>query len=98
MGSTFAVSTERLSAGSGTIVTASTDVESSVDSMMGILVAMQDEWSGEASASFQELVASWRVTQRMVKQNLDEIAQALAQAGEAYESAEAGVRAAFVAR
>ena len=98
MGSTFSVSTGTLTSGSGTVTAVSADVEASVASMMSILVALQDEWTGAASASFQELVASWRVTQRMVKQNLDEIAHALAQAGEAYESAEAGVRAAFVAR
>lgn len=98
MGSTFSVSTGTLSSGSGTVTSVSADVEASIASMMSVLVALQDEWTGAASVSFQELVADWRTTQQMVKTSLDDIGRALGQAGEAYDAAEAGVRAAFVGR
>ena len=98
MGSTFSVSTGTLTSGSGTVTAVSADVEASVASMMSILVALQDEWTGAASASFQELVADWRTTQQVVKNSLDDIGRALAQAGEAYDAAEASVQAAFAGR
>lgn len=95
MSSTFAVSTGTLAAQSGSIASISADIESSVASMMSSLVAMQDEWSGTASSSFQDLVTDWRGTQRQVKESLEEIGRALSDAGEAYDAAEAGVQAAF---
>ena len=63
--------------------------------MMTRLDALQDEWSGSASSSFQDLATRWRGTQRQVKDNLEEIARALREAGDAYDAAEAGVQAAF---
>ena len=69
-----------------------------VNGMTATLTDLQGTWTGTASASFQELVADWRTTQQVVKNSLDDIGRALAQAGEAYDAAEAGVQAAFAGR
>lgn len=95
MGSTFAVSTDRLASSSTDTHRISEDVESTVASMMSRLNALQDEWSGSASGAFQDLVVEWRGTQRQVKDSLDNIARVLGEAGEAYSTTEEGVRAAI---
>lgn len=95
MGSTFAVSTDRLASSSTDTARISDDVEGTVAAMMARLVSLQDEWTGSASGSFQELVTDWRATQRQVKDSLDQIARVLGEAGDAYQSTEEQVRSAM---
>lgn len=95
MGSTFAVSTDRLASSSTDTHRISEDVEGSVAAMMARLVSLQDEWTGSASGAFQDLIAEWRVTQRQVKDALDHIARVLGEAGETYGSTEESVRLAM---
>lgn len=92
MGSTFAVSTDRLASSSTDTSRISEEIETSVAAMMSRLVALQDEWTGSASGAFQDLTVEWRATQRQVKDALDHIARVLGEAGETYRSTEEGVR------
>lgn len=92
MGSTFAVSTDRLASTSSDTARISEDVEGTVAAMMSRLVSLQDEWQGSASGSFQDLITEWRATQRQVKDSLDNIARVLGEAGEAYRTTEDSVR------
>ncbi|GAB3107826.1 hypothetical protein GCM10027055_03860 [Janibacter alkaliphilus] len=98
MGSTFAVSTDRLASSSTDTARISEEVESTVAAMMSRLISLQDEWTGSASGSFQDLVTEWRATQRQVKDSLDTIARVLGEAGEAYRETEDGVRASMGGR
>ncbi len=95
MGSTFAVSTDQLASASTDIARISGDIESQVNAMMGRLNALQDQWQGSASGSFQDVVTQWRGTQRTVKESLDSISRALHDAGELYSTAETNSRALF---
>lgn len=98
MGSTFSVSTDRLAAGSSDTSRISEEVEGSVAAMMSRLVALQDEWTGTASGSFQELITEWRATQVRVKESLDHVARVLCEAVEAYRTTEEDVRSRMAAR
>jgi WXG100 family type VII secretion target len=59
-----------------------------VDRMMRHLLDLQSSWKGQASASFQHVVADWRGTQERVRLSLEEIQRALATAGQNYAQAE----------
>jgi WXG100 family type VII secretion target len=59
-----------------------------VDRMMRHLLDLQSSWKGQASASFQHVVADWRATQDRVRLSLEEIQRALAVAGQQYAQAE----------
>ncbi len=94
--SSFSVSTESIATSSADVGRISEEVESTVAAMMSRLVALQSEWTGSASGSFQDLVTEWRATQRQVKDSLDDIARVLGEAGETYASTESGVRASML--
>ena len=89
MSATFQVNTERIQAASGDIASISAELESLTATMLSRLTALQDAWTGSASARFQGVVQEWRDTQQQVKASLDSIGTALGQAGTHYAEAEA---------
>jgi len=66
-----------------------TQMQSLMANMHGNLNALAQAWSGSASLAFQDLVADWQVTQRIVEGNLDEISVALSTAHDQYADVEA---------
>jgi early secretory antigenic target protein ESAT-6 len=88
MSSQFSVDTDRISAASGDIGRISADIDAQVAVMMARLTALQDAWTGSASARFQGVAAEWRATQAKVRESLDHISRLLAQAGQQYATAE----------
>lgn len=89
MATQFQVDTERIQAASADIARISSEIEGQVNTMMARLVALQDAWTGQASARFQGVVAEWQGTQRQVRGGLDAIASVLAAAGAQYAETEA---------
>lgn len=94
--SNFSVNTEQIASSSTDVARISEDVEGTVAAMMSRLVSLQNEWTGSASTSFQDLVTDWRGTQRLVKESLDDIARVLGEAGETYSTTETGVRSSMI--
>jgi WXG100 family type VII secretion target len=88
MSSQFSVDTERIAAASSDIKRISGEVDAQVAAMMGRLTGLQDAWQGSASQRFQGVVTEWRATQLRVRESLDHISQALAQASSSYNQAE----------
>lgn len=64
-------------------------MQSLMTHMHGNLSSLAQAWSGSASLAFQDLVADWQVTQRIVEGNLDEISVALSTAHDQYADVEA---------
>lgn len=89
MSAQFTVDTERIAVASGDIARLSADIEAQVGVMMHRLTALQDAWTGTASAQFQGVVGQWRGTQEQVRSSLDSIGQVLGAAGVQYAEAEA---------
>jgi early secretory antigenic target protein ESAT-6 len=89
MSAQFTVDTERIAAASGDIARLSADIEGQVGIMMHRLTALQEAWTGSASAQFQGVVTQWRGTQQQVRTSLDSIGQVLGAAGVQYAEAEA---------
>jgi len=89
MSAQFTVDTERIAAASGDIARLSADIEGQVAVMMHRLTALQEAWTGTASAQFQGVVGQWRGTQQQVRTSLDSIGQVLGAAGAQYAEAEA---------
>ncbi|WP_413316713.1 WXG100 family type VII secretion target [Agrococcus sp. 1P02AA] len=65
-------------------------VQAEVAAMHSHLQALQDSWSGQASAAFQGVVQEWRATQLRVEESLAAINEALAHAGRQYDEVEQG--------
>ena len=89
MSATFQVNTERIQSASGDIASISAELEALTATMLARLTALQDAWTGSASARFQGVVQEWRGTQQQVRASLDSIGLALGQAGAHYAEAEA---------
>ena len=88
----FTVDTAQVASSASDVSRISEDVETTVASMMSRLISLQNEWQGEASSSFQDLINDWRATQRTVKESLDEIGRALHDAGRTYDTSETSVK------
>ncbi|GAB3442773.1 WXG100 family type VII secretion target [Phycicoccus ginsengisoli] len=89
MSAQFQVDTERIQAASGDIARISGEIDGQVTAMMSRLTALQDAWTGTASARFQSLVGEWQATQKQVRASLDSIGGVLAAAGAQYAETEA---------
>ncbi|MGG7465661.1 MULTISPECIES: WXG100 family type VII secretion target [unclassified Plantibacter] len=63
-------------------------VQADLGRLSAQLSALQSEWTGAASAAFQAKAEQWRTTQRVVEDNLLELARALAAAGAQYDEIE----------
>lgn len=59
------------------------------------LVNLQTTWSGSASISFQDLLQQWRALQLQVEEQIAQINNALAAAGNTYGSTEQDVTRLF---
>ncbi|MGE9784076.1 WXG100 family type VII secretion target [Janibacter sp. G368] len=88
----FTVDTAQVASSASDVSRISEDVEATVASMMSRLISLQNEWQGEASSSFQDLINDWRATQRTVKDSLDEIGRVLGEAGRTYDDTESSVK------
>ena len=88
----FTVDTAQVASSASDVSRISEDVETTVASMMSRLLSLQNEWQGEASSSFQDLINDWRATQRTVKESLDDISAVLKEAGQTYSTTEDGVK------
>jgi early secretory antigenic target protein ESAT-6 len=88
MSSQYQVDTDRIQAASGDINRISADIDAQVAAMTSKLNGLQDAWKGSASDRFQGVVSEWRATQTRVRESLDHISRALAQAGTQYADAE----------
>ena len=84
----FEVDSARVAQASGAIAASAQSIGTEVDQMMRHLLDLQGSWRGQASASFQQVVADWRSTQERVRTALEEIQRALAAAGRQYQEVE----------
>ncbi|WP_068264338.1 WXG100 family type VII secretion target [Janibacter limosus] len=89
---TFTVDTAQVASSASDVARISEDVETTVASMMSRLLSLQNDWQGDASTSFQDLINDWRATQRTVKESLDEIGRALNDASQTYDTSETSVK------
>ena len=89
---TFTVDTDQVASSASDVARISEDVETTVASMMTRLISLQNDWQGDASTSFQDLINDWRATQRTVKESLDEIGRVLGEAGRTYDDTESSVK------
>lgn len=72
-------------------------IQTDVAALLGQLQALQDTWSGGASAAFQGVVTNWRGTQLSVEESLRQITLALQQAGQQYADVESANTRLFAA-
>jgi early secretory antigenic target protein ESAT-6 len=86
--SRFEVDSGQVARASAAVQASAEQLGTEVDRMMRHLLELQGSWKGQASAAFQHVVADWRGTQERVRTALEEIQQALAQAGRQYEEVE----------
>lgn len=93
--SRFQVDSGAVEGASGAVAASASTISTEVDAMMRHLLDLQSSWQGQASASFQGVVAEWRGTQEQVRASLESIGQALATTGRTYETAEADALRAF---
>ena len=94
---TFTVNTTQVASSASDVSRISEDVETTVASMMSRLISLQNDWQGDASTSFQDLINDWRATQRTVKESLDDISRVLTEAGQTYSTTEDGVKSSLTA-
>jgi WXG100 family type VII secretion target len=87
--SRFEVDSAQVASASAAVRASMGAISAEVDQMMRHLLALQGSWQGQAAASFQGVVADWRATQERVRASLEEVGEALAASGRAYEAAEA---------
>lgn len=85
----FEVDSARVAQAGAAVQASAGEIGAEVDRMMRHLLDLQASWQGQASTSFQHVVAEWRGTQERVRGALEEIQTALATAGRQYEDVEA---------
>ncbi len=93
--SRFEVDSAQVAQASAGIQSSSGQIQTEVDAMMRMLLALQSSWQGQAASSFQQVVADWRGVQERVRASLEEIQRALALAGRQYEEVEAAAARMF---
>ena len=93
--SRFEVDSAQVTAASAAVQGSADQIGAEVDRMMRHLLELQNSWTGQAAASFQNVATEWRGTQERVRASLVEIRQALAQAGRQYEEVEAAAARMF---
>jgi len=91
----FEVDSAQVAQASAAAQASAVQIGTEVDQMMRHLLDLQNSWRGQASSSFQHVVAEWRATQERVRQSLEEIQRALALAGQQYADAEASAARMF---
>ncbi|GAB3269733.1 hypothetical protein GCM10027449_04120 [Sinomonas notoginsengisoli] len=78
------VDTEAIGSSAQAVLATSERVRAEVQSMRNNLENLRATWEGQASNSFQALVADWSRTQAQVEASLGQIGAALHHAGTAY--------------
>lgn len=78
------VDTEAIGSSSQAVLATSERVRTEVQAMRNNLENLRGSWEGQASNSFQTLVADWSRTQAQVEASLGSIGTALRNAGNAY--------------
>ncbi len=91
----FEVDSARVDAASAQVGATSAAITAEVDAMMRHLEDLQGVWRGQAASGFANLTAQWRATQVQVRDTLDSIRVALAQAGRQYAETEAATARMF---
>lgn len=86
--SRFEVDSVRVEQASSAVTSSIASIGAEVDRMMRNLLDLQNSWRGQASTSFQGVVADWRGTQDRVRQSLQDIGTALGAAGQQYSEVE----------
>lgn len=84
----FSVDSDQVSLANQAIQTTIARVATDHDTLHSQLMALQNSWTGAASASFQELAIRWRQTSSAVETQLAEIGLALQQAANLYSEIE----------
>lgn len=82
------VDTEAIDSSGQAVLATSERVRAEVQSMRNNLENLRASWEGQASNSFQALVADWARTQAQVELSLGQIGSALRSAGRAYGTIE----------
>ena len=85
---TYNVDSDLVAASAANIGATAERIRTEVASMMADLLALQDTWTGVASANFAELTASWRATQTQVESSLESSSTQLSAAANVYADAE----------
>ena len=85
----FQVDSEQIGSANMSIQTTIAKLQAEVDALHVQLSALQDSWTGIASARFQEMVNRWRATASAVDSQLNEIGTALSTAARQYADIEA---------
>lgn len=86
--STINIDAERITQAASTASHSAATLHSEVDRLMHQLRALQECWTGTASAGFQTVVADWQQVQAKVHESLTQIQKALALAGQQYAEVE----------
>lgn len=93
--SRFEVDSARVEQASAQVRGSVQAITAEVDAMMRHLEDLQGVWRGQAATGFAQLSAQWRATQNQVRDSLDAIQVALAQAGRQYAETEAATARMF---
>lgn len=91
----FTVNTAEVAAASTRTRVSADALRTEATAMMGHLIALQNTWTGGASAAFASAAEQWQVTQRIVEDNLAAISLALDQAAASYAETEASATRLF---
>lgn len=84
----FSVDSDAVLSATASVRATADRLQAETSAMMAQLSHLQSVWTGSASASFQNSVERWRLTQHQVEQALAEISAALGTAGRQYADAE----------
>ena len=78
------VDTEAIDVNAQQVLATAERVRAEIQTMKGNLESLRGSWQGQASNSFQALVADWSRTQAQVEASLSQIGSTLRSAGAAY--------------
>jgi WXG100 family type VII secretion target len=85
----YQVDSDAVAAATGIVRSAMGRLQGEVNGLHGHLVALQNSWTGPASAGFQVVVNDWKLTQQRVEESLAMLGAALDRAGQQYAEVEA---------
>lgn len=92
----FHVDSQQIASASMQAANTADEIRSSTTAMMVLLEGLPASWGGAASASFQDLISQWRLTQAQVEQSLTAISAQLQQAAATYSEAETRASSLFL--
>ena len=86
--SAFHVDAEHLQAVAQTAIATTHQISADTQALLNQLTGLQSAWTGSASLAFQDTLAQWQATQKVVEASLANIQQALAAAASQYVEVE----------